>query len=197
MIGIMENLPARFLRMIPVEDPDQPLPFGGRVQILGIELYDSCVGVAYRLAPLPNVESVMREVLADHDKGTEHLPDQERKRLRGKFELRMNRAAETGIVLTDDLGTAYHATSSHGGGGGNERVGRTQFVPPIPREVTQLVVHWGELEFPVDLTPETMITPAPVRRDEVPPSGTSGLEPQGQFFCGKVRHRCLSLTSTS
>jgi hypothetical protein len=121
-------------------------------------------------------------VLADHDKGTEHLPDEERKRLRGKFELRMNRAADTGIVLTDDLGTAYHATSSHGGGGGNERVGRTQFVPPIPREVTQLVVHWGELEFPVDLTPETMITPAPVRRDEVPPSGTSGLEPQGRVL---------------
>jgi hypothetical protein len=148
----MENLPARFLRMIPVENPDQPLPFGGRVQILGIELYDSCVGIAYRLAPLPNVESEIRKVLADHDKSTEHLPDEERKRLRKEFELRMNRAAEPGVLLTDDLGTHYQATSSHGGGGGNERVGRTQFVPPIPPEVTQVVVHWGELEFSVDLT---------------------------------------------
>ena len=138
--------------MIPVDNPDQPLPFGGRIQILGVELYDTCVGVAYRLAPLPNVESVIREVLSDHDKSTEHLPAEERKRLRAEFEFRMNRAAEPGLILTDDLGTPYHATSSNGGGGGNERVGRTQFYPAIPRGTTKLVVHWGELEFPINLT---------------------------------------------
>jgi hypothetical protein len=103
--------------MIPVDNPDQPLPFGGRIQILGVELYDTCVGVAYRLAPLPNVESVIREVLSDHDKSTEHLPAEERKMLRAEFEFRMNRAAEPGVILTDNLGTPYHATSSHGGGG--------------------------------------------------------------------------------
>ena len=148
----MDDLPARFLRMIPVDNPDQPLPFGGRIQILGVELYDICVGVAYRLAPLPNVESVIREALSEHDKSTEHLPAEERKRLRTEFELRMNRAADPGLLLTDDLGTPYHSTSSHGGGGGNERVGRTRFVPAIPPETAKLVVHWGELEFPINLT---------------------------------------------
>ena len=64
----------------------------------------------------------------------------------------MNRAADPGLLLTDDLGTPYHSTSSHGGGGGNERVGRTRFVPAIPPETAKLVVHWGELEFPINLT---------------------------------------------
>jgi hypothetical protein len=116
-------------------------------------MYDTCVGVAYRIAPLPNAESVIRQVLSDHDKSTEHLPAEERKKLRAEFEFRMNRAAEPGLVLTDDLGTRYRSTSSHGGGGGNERVGRTQFYPAIPSGTTQIVVHWGELEFPINLEP--------------------------------------------
>jgi hypothetical protein len=148
----MDDVPARFLRMIPVDSPDQPLPFGGRIQILGVEMYDTCVSVAYRLAPLPNVESVIREVLSDHDKSTEHLPAEERKRLRTEFEFKMNRASEPGLTLTDDLGTPYRARSSHGGGGGNERVGRTQFFPAITPATTQLVANWGELEFPINLT---------------------------------------------
>ncbi len=65
----------------------------------------------------------------------------------------MNRAAEPGLTLTGDLGTHYHAASSHGGGGGNERVGRVQFYPAIPAGTTRLVVHWGELDFPINLTP--------------------------------------------
>jgi len=138
---------------MPVDNPDQPLPFGGRIQILGIEIYDTRVGVAYRLAPLPNVESVIREVLSDHDKTTEHLPTEERARLRAEFEYKMNRAAEPGLTLTDDLDTPYHPTSSSGGGGGNERVGRTQFEPAFPPGATKLVVHWGELSFPVELRP--------------------------------------------
>jgi hypothetical protein len=149
--GFVDDEPARFLRMIPVNNPDLPLPFGGRIQILGVEMYDRCVRVAYRIAPLPNVESLIRQVLSDHDTSTEHLPPEERKRLRAEFEFKMNHAAEPGLSLTDDLGTPYHAASSHGGGGGNERVGRTQFFPAIPPGTTKLIVHWGELEFPVDL----------------------------------------------
>ena len=36
---------SRFLELIPVKEADQPVPFGGRVQILGIERYDSKVAV--------------------------------------------------------------------------------------------------------------------------------------------------------
>jgi hypothetical protein len=137
--------------MIPVDSPDQPLPFGGRIQILGVEVYDTCVGVAYRLAPLPNVESVIREVWSNHDKGTEHLPAEERTRLRSEFELKMNQAAEPGLTLMDDLDTPYRATRSNGGGDSTERVGSTRFSPAIPPGASQLVVHWGELEFPINL----------------------------------------------
>ncbi len=47
---------SRFLELIPVSNADQPVPFGGRVQILGIERYDSKVAVAWRLAPMPDPE---------------------------------------------------------------------------------------------------------------------------------------------
>ncbi len=54
--------------------------------------------------------------------------------------------------MTDDLGTGYLAISSGGGGGGDERIGRTRFYPAIPSATTRLVLHWGELEFPVNVT---------------------------------------------
>src|SRR5579862_1273423 len=44
---------ARFLRLLPAQVPDVPIGFGGRLQILGVELYDTEVAVAWRLAPLP------------------------------------------------------------------------------------------------------------------------------------------------
>jgi hypothetical protein len=72
--------PARFLRMLPVDNPDQALPLGGRIQIMGVELYDSQVGIAYRLAPLPNIEAVIREKLAAHDEETRDLPPEDRHR---------------------------------------------------------------------------------------------------------------------
>ena len=48
---------SQFLELIPVSEADQRVPFGGRVQILGIERYDSKVAVAWRLAPLPDPKS--------------------------------------------------------------------------------------------------------------------------------------------
>jgi hypothetical protein len=39
-------------------EPDQPLPFDGRLQILGIERYETKVVVAWRVAPLPDFESL-------------------------------------------------------------------------------------------------------------------------------------------
>ena len=36
---------ARFLGLIPVEEADRAIPFGGRVQIIGIERYDTKVVV--------------------------------------------------------------------------------------------------------------------------------------------------------
>jgi hypothetical protein len=147
-----DRQPARFLRMLPVENPDQALPLGGRIQITGVEIYDTRVGIAYRLAPLPNIEPVIREKLAGYEKETEGLPPGERQRLRMSFEYRLNRSAEPGLTLSDDIGTEYHSTMSNGGGGSDERVGRTQFEPAVPDSATKLFVRWGEVSFTVRLS---------------------------------------------
>jgi hypothetical protein len=47
---------ARFLGLIAVRDADRELPYGGRLQILGIERYDSRLAIAWRMAPLPDAE---------------------------------------------------------------------------------------------------------------------------------------------
>ncbi len=47
---------ARFLELISVADADRAVPHGGRLQILGIERYDTKVAVAWRMAPLPDAE---------------------------------------------------------------------------------------------------------------------------------------------
>lgn len=65
---------SRFLELIPVKEADQPVPFGGRVQILGIERYDSKVAVAWRLAPLPDPELQFAQELSEHERDTEGLP---------------------------------------------------------------------------------------------------------------------------
>jgi hypothetical protein len=138
--------------MLPVDNPDQALPLGGRIQIMGVELYDSQVGIAYRLAPLPNIEAVIREKLAAHDEETRDLPPEDRHRLRMKFEYRLNRSAEPGINLSDDVGTKYHSTMSTCGGGDDERVGRTRFEPAVPRSAAKLFVGWGDVSFAVPLS---------------------------------------------
>src|SRR5665213_1587179 len=51
----LEPLPeARFLGVLKVEGADRPLPYGGRVQMLSVERYDTRVSVTWRLAPRPD-----------------------------------------------------------------------------------------------------------------------------------------------
>jgi hypothetical protein len=140
---------ARFLTLIPVAEADRPLPFGGRVQILGIERYDTKVTVAWRLAPLPNVEEQFAGHLELLERDIEGLPDDERQRLRLDFRQRLNRPGMDELALSDDLGTDYQQAGASSGGGNDERVGRTQFRPAIPDQASQLTVHWGELHFEV------------------------------------------------
>jgi hypothetical protein len=143
--------PSRFLGLIPVNDPDQPVPFGGRVQILGIERYDSKVAVAWRLAPLPDLEMQFAQELLDHERDAEGLPDTERHMMRHQFLHRLDRHG-AGVRLSDDLSTEYRHTGGASGGGGNEKVGRAQFMPAIPESASLVTVHWGDLVFPVPLS---------------------------------------------
>ncbi len=142
---------ARFLGLLPVPDADRPIPYGGRLQILGVERYDTAVAVAWRMAPLPDAEVQYADELRAHDRDTEGLPEDERTMMRRQFLHRLSRPPVGAITLTDDRATDYRSTGVGSSGGGNERTGRARFVPGIPPEAATLTVHWDDLTFPVSL----------------------------------------------
>jgi hypothetical protein len=141
---------SRFLELIPIKNADQPVPFGGRVQILGIERYDSKVAVAWRLAPTPDPEVQFAQELSDHERDTQGLPDGERQMMRRQLLQQLGGPGRE-VGLSDDLGTQYHRMGGGAGGNGREFTGRAQFAPAIPEAAAALAVHWGELRFKVPL----------------------------------------------
>jgi hypothetical protein len=141
---------ARFLELIPVADADRPVPYGGRVQILGVERYDSKVGVAWRLAPLPDPESQFAEELFGHKQDTQGLSVAERQLRRRQFVRRLKKVGQD-LRLTDDINTEYRKTGDSKGGSSDETIGHAQFMPAIPEPASILTVHWGDLNFPVPL----------------------------------------------
>ena len=143
--------PARFLGLVPVSDPDRPLPYGGRVQILGVERYDSRVAVTWRLAPLPDPVEEHRLAIAAHDRDTEGLPEEERTILRDLLVHRLVSRGATEVGLADDVGTEYRTMGGGSSGGGHEKVGRTNFVPAVPDAASVLTVTWEQEEFVVRL----------------------------------------------
>ena len=144
--------PARFLGLHPVSQPDRPLPYGGRVQILGVERYDSRVAVSWRLAPLPDPVEEHRLAIAAHDRDTEGLPEEERTILRDLLVHRLVSRGATEVGLADDVGTAYRGMGGGSSGGGDEKVGRTNFVPAVPDTASVLTVTWEQEEFVVPLS---------------------------------------------
>jgi len=142
---------ARFLELIPVADADREVPFGGRLQILGIERYDSMGAVAWRMAPLPDTEIQYADELRDHERDTEGLPESERRMLRQRLLHQLNRATRYKFVVSDNLGTEYHDTGGGWSGGGNEQTGRVRFMPGIPKGASILTVRWDELTFHVPI----------------------------------------------
>jgi hypothetical protein len=143
---------SRFLGLVPVNEPDRALAYGGRIQILGVELYSDKVAVNWRLAPLPDPEALFADELAQQEPDLEDLSDDFKKILRDKLidRLRMQRRS---LSLSDDVGTQLRSTGGGGGGGGNERRGHQEFVPGVPASATRLTVSWDEIEFGVDLPP--------------------------------------------
>jgi hypothetical protein len=86
-----------------------------------------------------------------HDQETSGLIDEERIDLRDQLARRLvSPGAEA--TLSDDIGTTYSSCGGGCHGGSQEKIGRTDFVPAVPEEATALIVHWGDLKFPVPLT---------------------------------------------
>ena len=141
----------RFLELIPVADADRPVPYGGRLQILGIERYDSAVAVSWRMAPLPDAELQYADELSAHDRDTEGLPELERTMMRQSLLHKLGRPPGHMITISDDLGTEYWSAGGGSSGGGNEQTGRMRFMPGIPKEASTLTVHWNDLAFLVSL----------------------------------------------
>ena len=142
---------ARFLELLPVREADRPVPFGGRLQILGVERYDSEVAVAWRMAPLPDDERRYADELRAHERDTEGLPEQDRMMLRHRFLHGLSDPPGSAFALSDDVGTEYRSVGGGSGGGGNEQTGRARFMPGIPPTASVLTVRWAELEFEVPL----------------------------------------------
>ena len=115
---------ARFLGLIPVEGGDQAISFGGRVQILGIERYDTKVVVAWRMAPLPDLEKQFASEIAAEELDSEGLPEAERQMMRHHHLNRLHAREVEKLTISDDVNTEYHKRGGGSGGGGAERVGR-------------------------------------------------------------------------
>jgi len=139
---------GRFLGVLAVEGPDRPLPFGGRVQVLSVERYDSRVTVTWRLAPRPDPVEEHHLAMAALDRDTTGLSDEHRLLRRVELAKQLVSPGRQ-VQLIDDVGTRYRSQGGGGHGGRDAWIGRTDFVPAIPASATQLTVQWGDLEFPV------------------------------------------------
>jgi hypothetical protein len=143
---------SHFLALVPVDQPDRPLDYGGRLQILGVELYGDAVTVNWRLAPEPDYELVFAEELASQELDLDGLPEDHRKLMRSKLihRLQMQRRH---LGLSDDLGTEYFQMSGGSSGGPRGKRGHTDFVPPAPAGARSLTVTWDvDTKFEVLLT---------------------------------------------
>lgn len=143
---------SRFLGLVPVDEPDRPLAHGGRIQILGVELYSDKVSVNWRLAPLPDPEALFAAELAEQEPDLEGLSDDFKKILRDKLIQRLQMQRRS-LTLTDDVGTEFRQTGGGSGGGGNERRGHSDFTPGLPPQTKAMTVRWDEMEFAVPLPP--------------------------------------------
>ena len=141
---------SRFLGLVPVYQPDRPLEYGGRIQILGVELYSDKVSVNWRLAPLPDPEALFAGELAAQEPDVEGLSDDFKKILRDKLIQRLQMQRRS-LTILDDVGTAYRMTGGGSGGGGNERRGHSDFAPGVPATANRLTIGWDAEEFQVSM----------------------------------------------
>ena len=133
-----------FIRLLPATSEATATRFGGRFQVLGIEMYDTQFAVAWRLAPLPDQEAMFADDIVELERDTEGLPEHQRERLKRRLLQRLSMHHQE-VEVTDDLGTPYHSSGGGSGGGGNERTGRMVFYPVPPQEASVLRIRWEEV----------------------------------------------------
>ncbi len=140
-----------FIRLVPASTPAHVTRHGGRFQVLGVEIYDTALTVNWRLAPLPSEESISAEQLGELDVDTEGLPEDAREVMRHGLLHRRRTMHFPQCEVSDDVGTEYRHMGGGSGGGGSERVGRTQFAPAPPSAASRLSVRWEDVTQEVPL----------------------------------------------
>jgi hypothetical protein len=131
-----------FLGLVPAEQPDRPLEHGGRLQILGVELYSDAVTVTWRLAPEPDYEVLFADELAEQAPDLEGLPEPQRQRLRRQLVQRLQMQRRP-FLLADDVGTEYHQMGGGSSTGQRGKRGHTDFLPGVPADARVLSLTWG------------------------------------------------------
>ncbi len=139
-----------FVRLVPASTPAAVTRHGGRFQVLGVEIYDTELALAWRLAPLPNEESMSAKELDELDADTEGLPDDTREVMRLGL-LQRRRLRLPLCEIGDDVGTEYRATGGGSSGGGGQLVGRARYTPAPPPQASHLTVRWEDVSHLVPL----------------------------------------------
>lgn len=112
--------------------------YGGRLAILGVELYDVTTVVLWRVAPAPR-----RGALPDERPPVEvdmaGLPDAERARLTSAWRAHRFPDISSRFRVSDDVGTEYAGGGSWHAAGAEE-MGRMELRPAPPPAATELII---------------------------------------------------------
>ena len=135
--------PPRLLRIVSVVGIDRPIEGGGRLQILGVELYDRMVAFSWKMDPLPDLAVQFARELEEISVETEGLPDAERRQLHEQYLRMLDHRSMNSFEVTDDLGTTYVRLGP--------TFGQSQFAPAVPSGARTLTIHFQDLEVQVEL----------------------------------------------
>jgi hypothetical protein len=147
---------SRFVALVPVTEPEGVLDHGGRVQILGVELFSDKVNINWRLSPEPDYELVFVAELAALEPDLDGLPTFQQQQRRNQLLHRLQMQGRF-IGLSDDLGTEYRSIRGGSSGASGEKSGHSEFVPGVPTAASRLTILWDDaassspLEFSVEL----------------------------------------------
>jgi hypothetical protein len=118
----------QFLRLVAAPNEEHEL-HGGRIRIIGVELFDSEMALHWRMAPPPDLDLAFPEVAAAEDQEMAGLPEEERAAFRRS---RVNRSWHVlgSFEVMDDVGNRYKSLASFGSAG-NIMVGRHIITPAL------------------------------------------------------------------
>ncbi|MFI5035463.1 MAG: hypothetical protein ACHQFZ_04590 [Acidimicrobiales bacterium] len=120
---------AQFVELVPANQPAKEIPNVCSFQILGFERYDVKGAVIWRMVPLAG-HADANDAVNGASFGTGPEPQS--------------------MQLSDDRGTSYQMMGGSSGGR-IDRVGRCEFRPAPPDDVTILKVQWEELLFEIQM----------------------------------------------